>query len=136
MSHDRVPQPMELRDPLDYEEARAAYKESGRQRRDARVELERRIADLAEKERLYRVARAQAYVTVDAPAAGERDAKVDEKASGARRDRDIAKGMVDAAKERLAEIDADRASLHRLVEWSMRLDPYAQEQRRQEARAA
>jgi hypothetical protein len=131
--------------PLDMEDARRAARAFGEMRRWARRQLEDTIADLdkkhdalADAERAYRKARAEAYVQVDAKTAGERDAKVDADSAQKRYDRDLAEGLVKAqkeriklAEERLAEIDGERASFHRLVEWSMRVDAFAQESRSQ-----
>jgi hypothetical protein len=98
-------------------------------RRSARAQLETAIEAHAEAEREYRRGRARAYVTVEAKTAGERDSKVDDMAADLRYVRDVKKGLVDAAKEKLAEVDGERASFHRLLEWSMRVDAFAQENR-------
>lgn len=115
--------------PLDMEDARGAARAFGEMRRSARAMLETAVEAHAEAEREYRRGRARAYVTVEAKTAGERDSKVDDMAADLRYVRDVKKGLVDAAKEKLAEVDGERASFHRLLEWSMRLDAFAQENR-------
>lgn len=121
--------PYELAQPLDMHDARDAARRFGEQRREARKQLERCHGALAEAERAYRKARAQAYVIVDAPTAGARDAEVDERTADLRYERDIAKGLIEAAKERLNEIDGERASFHQLTSWSARVDVMASEER-------
>jgi hypothetical protein len=131
------PVPLILNDPLQIDEARKACQVIAQQRHGAREALERAVTVLAEKERLYRRARAVAYVeNTGAPSAGMRDALVDDATADARYARDVARGVVDAQVERLKEIDGQRASLHRLVDWSMRLDPFAQDDRGEQRRAA
>jgi hypothetical protein len=135
MTHDRVPQPMTLAQPLDAEDARSAYRSYLSARSEARSDLERRHTELAEAERLYRRARAEKRVTIDAASAGERDDKVDAETADARYSRDVAKGMVKVTEERLEEIDRGLSSLNRIAEWSMRLDPAAQEDRSRPVRS-
>lgn len=120
------PQPLVLEDPLQIDEARRACQEIARQRQSARENFERANATLAEKERDYRKARALRYVeNTGAPSAGMRDSLVDSETADERYERDVARGVVEAAQERLKEIDGQRASLHRLIDWSAALDPFA-----------
>lgn len=107
------PQALVLRDALQIDEARAACQAIAGQRRAARHQLETALERLAERERDYRKARAVAYVRNEsAPSAGMRDATVDA---------ETAKGLVEVAEELLRQIDAERASLHRLIEFSIRM---------------
>ncbi|MDQ3730277.1 MAG: hypothetical protein M3355_11895 [Actinomycetota bacterium] len=124
-----VPQPYRLSQPLDVEDVRSAYRDYLTWRQDARASLENAHRDLAEKERVYRKARAEKRVTVEAATAGERDDKVDSETADARYERDVAKGMVKVAEEKLEELDRGLSSVNRIAEWSMRLDPFAQEDR-------
>jgi hypothetical protein len=141
MSHAaRAPQPFtlgvefSLEQPLDYEDARAAARQFAEQRSQARQVLEGAYAKLADAERDYRLARARARR--DAPkvergevTAGDRDDAVDAATAEERRERDVARFTVELTKERLEEIDATRASFHRLLEWSAKIDPAAAENR-------
>lgn len=129
------PQALHLQDALQIDEARHACQAIAGQRRAARDQLSAALERLANREREYRKARAVAYVEhASAPSAGMRDAMVDEATADARYERDVAKGMVEAAEQLLSQIDAERASLHRLIDWSARLDPYATEGQREPVR--
>lgn len=119
--------PLPLGDPLDYADAREGLRDLARRRRAARAQRERAHADLAEAEREYRKAKAQAYVVVKASetegqklTAGERDTRVEEATADLHFARNIAQGMLKSAEELLDEVDAERASLHRLMDWSMK----------------
>lgn len=110
---------------VSYQQAQEGLHDIARRRRAARDELEKAHVALADTEAAYRRARAVAYANVEGPNATARDAFVDATTAGERRARDIAKGRIDIARAALDEIDGERASLHRLIEWSMRLDPTA-----------
>jgi hypothetical protein len=135
-----TPQPFELGDefsleqPLDYEDARVAAREFASQRAEARRVLEDAYIRLADAERDYRQARQRARIAAPKVergevTAGDRDDYVDSSTSDQRRERDVAKYLIEITKERLEEIDATRASFHRLIEWSAKIDPAAQEDR-------
>lgn len=120
------PTALRLEDALQIDEARRAVHILAVRRREARIELQKAEDKLADRERDYRKARAVAYVMhAQAASAGARDAAVDEATADARYDRDVARGVVRSQEELLKEIDGERASLHRLIDWSSRLDPYA-----------
>ena len=122
------PQLYTLLEPLDMEDARAAYKELGRQRKDAQDAYKRAFIEAAEAEGEYRKALAHAFITVEGATAAEREANARAKVTDFSKARDIKAGQIKVAHERLNEIDAHRQSLNRLVEWSQRLDPLASEQ--------
>jgi hypothetical protein len=136
VSHERAPQPFTLSEPLDFEDARQAGKELARQRKEAREEFERRLEQAAEKQRLKRLALAKAFVEATGDTAAAREADAKKRAADAEYEHALAEGLVKAAQQRMEELDAHRATFHRLVEWSMRLDPFAQEQRETPRRAA
>lgn len=115
--------------PLDADDARQALRMVAEQRRQARDWYMRALEARADKERTYRHGRANAWTTTTEGTAKEREDAVNDKTADARYERDVADGVVRAALERLEEVDAERASLHRLVDWSMRLDPHAMEGR-------
>jgi hypothetical protein len=111
------------------EDARAAYKVLGEQRKSAREAYERAFDRSADAEREYRKALAQAFVSVEGGTAAEREANARARVSDLSYQRDLSAGLIKVAHERLNEIDAHRQSLNRLCEWSMKLDPLATEQR-------
>lgn len=129
MSHARVPQPMTLTEPLDFEDAREAMKALAEQRKKTRGEFEQATGRLVDAEREYRKGRALARVKCEGSTAADRKDEIDAATADLRHVRDGAEWAVKICQEKLQEIDAQRASVHRLVEWSMRLDPFAQEQR-------
>lgn len=113
--------PVRFTQPLDSDEARTALRDVAEQRRQAREWKQRAMADAAEKERTYRRARARSWALAPAGSAKEREDWVNDNTADARYDRDVALYLIKAADERLAEVDAERASLHKLCEWSMRM---------------
>jgi hypothetical protein len=123
----RNPIPLELGSgfrfdqPLDADDARKALHMVAEQRRQARDWYERALEQRAAKERDYRQARARAWTLHTNGTAKEREDAVNDTTAPARYDRDVADGIVRAALERLAEVDGERASLHRLCDWSMRM---------------
>lgn len=133
--------PYELNSALDMSDAREATRAISRQRRDARKLLEGAIddyesalADEATKERDYRKLKAEKWLRAEGDTAKAKEAWVDAESADARYQRDLATGLVKGAlqrvrlaEEKLAEVDGERASLHRLLEWSARVDPFAQE---------
>lgn len=122
-----------LEQPLDYEEARAASRTFAEQRQEARKMLESAYAEMAEAERVYRVSRRTERARAQGDTGKERDEWVDAETAGQRLERDRAKFKVEITKERLQEIDATRASFHKLVEWSAKVDPNAEHDRSGEA---
>lgn len=122
-------QTLPLGAPLDYESFRDGARDLATRRRAAREQLERAVRDHADAECAYRKGRAQAYVIVDGKTVDEKKVNVDDRTAALASARDIAKGMIEVARELLSEIDAERASLHRLADWSLKLDPAAAEDR-------
>jgi hypothetical protein len=112
--------------PLDYADARRRVHQLSQARRDTERKLGEAIKDAAEKEGVYRSTLATEIVkakTEHGATVGVEVAKGSKSVVDARIDRDIASGVVDGYKERLRLHDQDRASLHRLIEWSMRVNP-------------
>ena len=94
-------------------------------RKQAIEDYEAALEKAAEAKFEYRKAKATAYLTAAAEG-GTADAKkvrAEELAAEAERARDIAEGMVRAAKERLDAVESDRAMANQLIQWSMRLAP-------------
>jgi predicted NAD/FAD-binding protein len=138
MSHCRTPQPFVLDedDVLDYESGRTAGSELNRRRVEARRALEDAIKTRIEAETVYRKARATKRLEADASDAPGRKEQIDAWTADEWEAREKAQMAVDIWKERLEEIDGQRATLHRLLEWSMRLDPAAAEVQAQRMRPA
>jgi len=124
--HIRTPQPFILDDPLDYESGRLAAKTLNDRRVLARQELEKATEKLVDAERDYRKGRARKIGDATGTAL-EKKEWLDGETADLRHKRDGAEWAVKIIQERLAELDAQRASLHRLLEWSARLDPHAAE---------
>lgn len=133
MSHRRAPQPFVMTedDVLDYESGRTAASELNRRRITARQELQTAIGERIEAETAYRRARATKRLEVTATDGPGRKEQVDAWTAGEWQLREKAQMKVDILKEKLEEIDGQRASLHRLIEWSMQLDPTVAEARAQ-----
>lgn len=117
-------EPYRFRQPLDYDDAREALKECASARRQAREWKQRAMHEAAVTEHNYRKARAEAWACCSSDKiAKEKEDWVNAETVEARQARDLALSLVKAADERLAEVDADRASVHRLVDWSMKVAP-------------
>ena len=111
--------------PLDFQQARVQLHTVARQLRDAEQFHREQIQRHADAEAAYRSALAQAYTRhrADGKGAGEADVLAKGDCASLSRERDIAAGMVRAALESLENRRGDRASLHRLVEWSQKFNP-------------
>lgn len=110
--------PLDLRDPLSLGDARDSMQLLSRQRRSAEQELRDQIERAAQAEADYRRALAAEFVKVDGTAA-EREAKARANVADLSYKRDLQHGLVKACQERLQGLDGERASLHRLVEYSI-----------------
>lgn len=142
MSHSRVPhtfgltEPFSRREPIDYEDAREALRKLAEQRREALQDLETESFALVDAERDYRKGRAEARVSCKGTTAADRKDEIDSATADLRHTRDGARMRVDIVKEKLEEVDGQRASVHRLVDWSAQLDPLVAEARGQRFGAA
>lgn len=125
MTHTRAPQPfiLEEDDVLDYESGRAAGKELNRRRVEARNELQAAVDERIDAETNYRKDRAAKRPQVTGTNDGSRKDELDKLTVDTWAARERAQLKVDIWKERLEEIDGQRATLHRLIEWSAQLDP-------------
>lgn len=123
------PTPLSLGDPLDLDDGRRAASVLARQCRDAVDALDRAVQSHAEAEHAYRKAHAQKMVELrsDAtPATLCQDlSKGSDRVSQLKYERDLAKGMIDVSRERLRQLDGERASLRQLLEWSQRFEARA-----------
>lgn len=127
MAKDAIPlsltEPYKFQQPLEMDDARDALRECASARRQAREWKQNCMQEEAEKERLYRRARALAWLEAPEGTAKFREDWIADRTADVRFERDIAARLVKAADERLAEVDADRSSVHRLVDWSMKVTP-------------
>lgn len=125
--------PLALEDPLDIDDARRAAHLLAEKRRDAEQILEQAVIDAADAEQLYRKAVAKTMVTLRAdgnPSTGlEQLAKGQDHVSDLARERDLKRGMVKVAAERLQGLEGERAMLRQLMEWSARINLLEREQR-------
>jgi len=113
--------PFRFTHPLDLEDARQACRECAESRRQAREWKQRAMQAEVDGEHAYRKLRAQAWLQAPEGTAKMREDWVNDFTADARRERDIAVRIVKSADERLAEIDGERASLHKLIEFSIRV---------------
>lgn len=129
------PQPLLLRDPLSMDEAREAMIAAGRNLRNAEERHRHALERAADAEAAYRAGVAQAYTTLraDGKGAGEADTLAKGQCAPLSRERDIAQGLVRACLEELENRRGDRASLHRLVEWSAKVNPFSEQHERSAA---
>ena len=119
----RNPKAYTLTDPLDMEDARAAVRDLAEKREQALKDLEEAVEESAAAERDYRKALAVAFVTATGDTAAQKEANARKGAADDAYKRDLKAGMVKVAQERLNQIDGVRASLHRLIEWSQKINP-------------
>ncbi len=120
-------QPMRFIDPLDFEDAREALKASAQRIRDAEHALEERIDKSAKAEAEYRrqLARKIIELRTGKPPAGateaEKLAKGTDLVTAYSEIRDVEAAMVKHAFAVLEDRRGDRASLHKIVDWSMKV---------------
>jgi len=111
--------------PFDLGEARAAARLASAQQAGAETELRARSRTLADAERRYRTALAQERARLHAED-GVAWTATDDLARGARQvadlryERDVARGIYEAAQAALWRHTADRKDVGRFIEWSMR----------------
>lgn len=121
--------PYQLKQPVDLLDARMMARELALQRRKARKQYEDALILAADAHLKFRRAKKQAWLHAEGRTAEERKVDAEDRAAEAEKEWALQEGWVKSRQERLNEVDAERASLHKLMEWSMKLDPYAQEDR-------
>lgn len=111
---------------LDIVGAREAESEASRGQLKAEDQLVEAAGRLAEAERSYRVELAKCMTRLHADGIAWtacRDMALgDERVAELRFERDLAKGIKEAADQAAYRLSADRRALGRLVEWSQRID--------------
>jgi hypothetical protein len=120
------PTPLSLGEPLDLDDGRRAASLLARQCRSAVDALDQAVVRHAEAEHSYRKAYASKLIELRGQAVPVglclELAKGDEVVAKLKFDRDLAKGMIDVCRERLRQLDGERASLRQLLEWSQRFE--------------
>lgn len=112
--------------PITYPEFRQGARDLAERRHKAVEELIEQINLAAIAEGNYQRTKAGAFVRLKKDCtATEAEARVkgEDDVAEAGQDRDIQRDLVKAGYARLDTIDAERATLHRLAEWSQRIDP-------------
>jgi len=109
---------------LSFEEIRSAAHDLAAMRRRARESYERHITEAADAEKEYRKRLAIAFASHRAhdKGAGEAETLAQGDVAEWRHKRDIAQGMAKADLLRIEELEADRAMLRQLGDWSKELE--------------
>jgi hypothetical protein len=109
---------------FDMSEVRAAAHQLAQRRREARRDYERYTEQAADAERDYRKRLAQAFTTAKSKSdttATQAELEAHAAAADHRHRRDIAQAMAKSALLRIDELEADRAMLRQLGDWSQRI---------------
>lgn len=110
--------------PFDLEEAREAERLAAAQQEGGEGTLRDASKELAEKERAYRLALAQAITTLRAEGNAATVcadlARGDKQVADLRYHRDVAQGVLDAAQQAAWRFAANRKAVGRITEWSAR----------------
>jgi hypothetical protein len=110
--------------PWDFDEAHAALGERSAVQQDAERQVKEAYKDHAKKERAYRVGLAKKITELRADGVSvtlaQDLARGDEKIADLRMARDIAEGVLEAAKLHAWTVAADRKDVQGLATWSMR----------------
>lgn len=116
----------EIQPHMDFGEIRAAAHDLAEKRREARRDYERRSEEAAEAERDFRKELAIQFTCCrsDDKGVGESEilANGHEQVAGYRHKRDICQSLAKAALLRIEELEADRAMLRQLGDWSQRME--------------
>ena len=93
-------------------------------RTKAREEYEAHTVEEAQADHDYRVKRATAFASCKAlgMTAGQAEIQADAEAAPLRLKRDLAKSKAKGSLLRIEELEADRATLRSIAEWSQRVD--------------
>lgn len=112
------PQPV-----LSLDEFRVKSNQLQQKRSDARRDYERYSQEEAEADRQYRMTLASAFAQCKANdmTAAQAEVEAHARASDAKLKRDLAKSMSKSALLRIEQLEADRATLRSIAEWSQRI---------------
>ena len=110
--------------PFDFPEAVAATRRAAEAQKDAEQTRREAAAELAEKERAYRMALAKEIVHQHSEGAAwtvaQDLARGSKHVADLRYERDVARGVLDAAEQRAWRHTADRKDMHEFICWSRR----------------
>lgn len=122
----RNPMPLHLGDPLDLDDGREAAHVLATYCREAVRDLARAHHFYAQAELEYRrelaLAMAEIYSELGKVTMVDDLARGNPRVANLRHTRDLARAGVSVAKERLRQLDGERASLRQLLEWSQKFD--------------
>lgn len=109
---------------LSFEEIRAAAHELAKRRRQARTDYVARSEEAADAEREYHKSKAIAFTKARAneKGVGESEILANADSADARHTRDVAHALAKAALLRIDELEADRAMLRQLADFSRELE--------------
>jgi hypothetical protein len=112
--------------PFDFAEAIAATRRAAEAQKDAEQARRDAATDHAEKERVYRRALAKRIVELHSEGVAwtvaQDVARGDDKVSDLRYERDVARGVLDAAEQRAWRHTADRKDMTEFLTWSRLVD--------------
>ena len=112
--------------PFDFAQAVAAARRAAEAQKAGETALRDSAADLAEKERAYRVALAKQIVREHAEGAAwtvaQDLARGNQAVAELRYERDVAQGVLDATSQRAWRHTADRKDMLEFIQWSRRRD--------------
>ncbi len=116
--------------PYDFAEAVAATRRAAESQKQAEQDRRDAAADLADKERAYRVSLAKRILETHAQGTAwtvaQDIARSDVAVANLRYERDVAKGILDAAEQRAWRHTADRRDMNEFIQWSRLVAPLGQ----------
>lgn len=122
----------EVQHPYDFGEAITATRRAAEAQKAAEQDRRDSAKDLAEKEQTYRVALAKQIVAEHAAGAAwtvaQDLARGEKRVAQLRYERDVAKGVLDAAEQRAWRHTADRKDMTEFIQWSRIVAPLGQQQ--------
>ena len=109
---------------FDMSEVRHAARELAKRRREARRDYERYSEQAADAERDFRRELATGFAKAKSSgmSVGQAEIEAQGQAAEARHTRDLAQAMAKSALLRIDELEADRAMLRQLGDWSQRME--------------
>lgn len=109
---------------LSFDEIRSAAHDLAELRRQARRDYEKRSLEAAEAEREYHQRKAVEFAKARSQekGVGESEIIANGESAGKRHARDVAQALAKAALLRIEELEADRAMLRQLGDWSQRME--------------